>query len=289
MGSNAAIGGAGLYVGMLSASQLTIVNPGEADMHAARVFRLLKSGRSITGVFAGLLLAGGAAAQQYMMPADTPEHIRAAVESDSRPDEDRARDAGRRPAEVLTLAGIEPGDHVIELGSFGNYYTRMLVAAVSPDGQVDMIDLPMSERFGAEGSRALEAMYPNASYTLADYADAAFPQNVDIVFIVNHYHDMQPWGVDTAALNQKVYGALRSGGRYVVIDHKAADGAGWSSAESVHRIGAEVIVEEVTAAGFELDVDSDLLAQPDDDPTSPIFAPGTRGMTDRAVFIFSKP
>jgi predicted methyltransferase len=57
----------------------------------------------------------------------------------------------------------------------------------------------------------------------------------------------------------------------------------------VHRIGAEAIVEEVTAAGFNLEVDSDLLAHPDDDPTTPIFAPETRGRTDRAVFIFSKP
>ncbi len=258
-------------------------------MSAGESVRSVKSKSSVIAVVTGLLLAASTAAQEYMMPADTPAHIRAAVESDSRPDEDRARDAGRRPAEVLALSGIEPGDHVIELGSFGNYYTRMLIAAVGSDGQVDMIDVPMSERFGAEGSRALESMYSNATYTLAEYAEADFPQNVDIVYIVNHYHDMQPWGVDTAALNQKAYAALRSGGRYVVIDHKAADGAGWSSAESVHRIGAEVIIEEVVAAGFELELDSDLLAQPNDDPTTPIFAPGTRGMTDRAVFIFAKP
>ncbi|MGD2167281.1 MAG: SAM-dependent methyltransferase [Gammaproteobacteria bacterium] len=236
-----------------------------------------------------MLLSIGALAQNYVIPADTPAHIRAAVESGSRPAEDRARDAGRRPAEVLALSGIEAGDHVIELGSFGNYYSRMLIDAVGPDGQVDMIDLPMSEQFGAEGSRALVAMHSNASYTLADYADARFPAGVDIVFIVNHYHDMQPWGVDTAVLNEKAFGALRSGGRYVVIDHKAPDGAGWSSAESVHRVGSDVIVEEVTAAGFVLDVDSDLLAHPNDDRTTPIFAPGTRGMTDRAVFVFRKP
>lgn len=224
-----------------------------------------------------------------MVPGDTPAHIRRAVEADSRPAEDRARDAGRHPAEVLTLAGIEPGDHVIELGSFGNYYTRLLIGAVGDDGRVDMIDMPRSEQFGGEGSRALVGMYSNASYTLADYDEAEFPEGVDLVFLVLHYHDLQPWGVDMAALNRKVYAALAPGGRYVVIDHKAEDGSGWRDAESVHRIGAEVIAEEVTAAGFELDVDSDLLANPDDDHSSPIFAPGTRGMTDRALFVFRKP
>jgi predicted methyltransferase len=218
-----------------------------------------------------------------------PDHIRRAVDSDSRPAQDRERDAGRHPAEVLALSGIEPGDHVIELGSFGNYYTRILLEAVGPQGRVDMIDLPRTERFGAEGSRALVDMHSNASYALVDYGEAQFPQNVDLVFIVLHYHDLRPWDVDTVALDRKVFAALKPGGRYIVIDHKAADGAGWGDAESVHRIGAEVIVEEVTAAGFELVVDSDLLANPADDHTSPIFAPGTRGMTDRALFVFRKP
>jgi predicted methyltransferase len=132
-------------------------------------------------------------------------------------------------------------------------------------------------------------MYPNVSYTLADYADASFPQNVDMVFFVNHYHDMGPWGVDTATLNAKVFGALKRGGRYVVIDHKAPDGTGWSTTEATHRIDAQAIVDEVTAAGFELDVNSDLLAHPEDARTTPIFSPDIRGKTDRAVFIFRKP
>jgi len=218
-----------------------------------------------------------------------PDFIRRAVDSDTRPAQDRERDAGRHPAEVLALSGIEPGDHVIELGSFGNYYTRILVGAVGPQGRVDMIDLPRTEPFGGEGSRAFVEMHSNTSYTQVDYADAQFPQNVDIVFIVLHYHDLKPWDVDTVALDRKVFAALKPGGRYVVIDHKAADGSGWSDAESVHRIGAEVIGEEAEAAGFELAVDSDLLANPADDHTSPIFAPGTRGMTDRALFVFRKP
>ncbi|HMB72895.1 MAG TPA: methyltransferase [Gammaproteobacteria bacterium] len=237
----------------------------------------------------GSLLLTGALAQTYSIPADTPAHIRRAVESDSRPAEDRARDAGRRPAEVLTLSGIAPGDHVIELGSFGNYYTRMLIDAVGPDGRVDMIDLPRFEQFGAEGSRALVDMYSNASYSLADYATAEFPQGVDVVFVVLHYHDLQPAGVDMANLNEKLFAALAPGGRYVVVDHKAEDGSGWRDAESVHRVGAQVIVEEVTAAGFELAIDSDLLANPADDHSSAIFAPGTRGQTDRALFVFRKP
>lgn len=237
---------------------------------------------------AGLGITVSAQAQNYVIPAGTPAHIRAAVESASRPAEDRERDTNRRPAEVLALSMIEPGDHVIELGSFGNYYTRMLISAVGSDGQVDMIDMPQSERFGGEGGRAMDEMYANASYTLVDYDVADFPADVDVVYIVNHYHDMRPWEADTGTLNSKVYDALRSGGRYVVIDHKGPDGSGWDAVET-HRIGVEVIVEEVAAAGFELEVDSDLLSHPEDDRMTMIFSPEIRGMTDRAVYVFRKP
>jgi predicted methyltransferase len=54
-------------------------------------------------------------------------------------------------------------------------------------------------------------------------------------------------------------------------------------------MGVETIVEEVTAAGFELALSSDLLANPDDDRTQMVFTPGTRGATDRALFVFRKP
>jgi len=230
-----------------------------------------------------------AAAQDYTVPADTPEHIRRAVESPKRPAEHRERDAARKPAEVLTLAGIEPGDHVIEFASFGQYYTTMLVEVVGPEGRVDMYDLPYTERFAGEASRAFEAEHENAFYHQQDYNDVEFPGNVDAVLNVLYYHDLEPNGIDTAKLNAKLFDALEPGGVYLIIDHKAEDGSGWRDASTIHRMGVETIIDEVTAAGFVLEADSDLLANPDDDRTAMVFSPGTRGATDRAVLLFRKP
>ncbi len=229
----------------------------------------------------------GAAA--YQIPAATPEHIRRAVQSPARTDEHRARDAARKPAEVLTLSGIQPGDHIIELAGFGLYYTTMLTEAVGTEGRVDVYDLPYTERFGGEAARAFIANRPNVTYNLEDYNTVELPQNVDAVFNVLYYHDLVPQEIDTAAFNRKVFDALKPGGIYLVIDHKAEDGSGWRDAATIHRMGVETIVEEVTAAGFELAVDSDLLANPEDDRTQMVFTPGTRGATDRALFVFRKP
>jgi predicted methyltransferase len=215
--------------------------------------------------------------------------IRAAIDSSERSAEMKARDPARMPAEVLALSGVRPGDHVIEIAGFGQYYTTMLSAIVGPEGKVDVFDLPYIEAFGGEAAHAFAASHANTDYNLVDYNQTTFPDDVDVVFNILYYHDLGPQEIDTAAMNAKLFESLKSGGRYLIIDHKAEDGSGWRDAESIHRMGVETIVEEVTAAGFELEVDSDLLANPDDPRTEMVFSPGTRGATDRALFVFRKP
>lgn len=246
--------------------------------------------RKILSVIPAALLAASAAAQEtYEIPDGTPAHIRAAVESPERTDEQRARDPNRKPAEILTMAGIEPGDSVVEIAGFGQYYTTMLAAAVGPEGEIDVYDLPYTEQFGGEGSRAFAAEHPNVTYHQQDYNDAEFPSGVDAVLNILYYHDLQPNDIDTAAMNAKLFEALEPGGVYLIVDHKAEDGSGWRDAATIHRMGIETIREEVTAAGFELARESDILAHPEDDRTRMVFEPGIRGGTDRAVLVFRKP
>jgi len=242
----------------------------------------------------GLMAAFATAAviaQYYMIPADTPANIRRAVESGERADAARARDAGRKPAHVLALSGIAEGDHVAELTSFGQYYTPMLVEAVGPSGMVEMYDLPALAAFQEGGvgraGQAFADARANANYTIVEYNNIMLPAGLDIVFNILSYHDFPAMGVDPATLNAHVFNALAPGGRYVVIDHAAAAGSGWDVAGTIHRIEKSVIIDEVTSAGFELATDSDILAHPEDDHSSMVFA--MRGDTDRSVLVFRKP
>lgn len=237
------------------------------------------------------------AATMQASPAATtsaiPAHILRAVESTDRSEEQMARDPGRKPGEVLALAGLNEGDRVAEITTFGQYYTPILVEAVGPSGHVYMYDMPYLSAFNegtvGEAGQAFADARANAEYHIMDYSDLELPAGLDAVYNVLYYHDLQGVEVDTAALNAKIFAALNPGGKYLIVDHLAEAGSGWRDSTTIHRIGKEVIVEEITAAGFELIVDSDILANPEDDHTAMVFSPGMRGGTDRAVLVFQKP
>jgi predicted methyltransferase len=231
----------------------------------------------------------GAAPAAYVIPGSTPAYIRSAVESPNRSAEQRARDVNRKPAELLTLSGVKPGDRVVEFASFGQYFTTLLASIVGPQGMVYMYDLPYTEKRAGEASRAFVAAHSNTRYELVDYNKLELPQKVDVVFNVLYYHDLSLNEIDTASLNARVFKALKPGGIFFVVDHNAAAGSGRRDTKALHRIDPEVIKQEVTAAGFELVEESKLLAHPEDDHTKMVFAPGMRGLTDQTVFKFRKP
>jgi len=225
----------------------------------------------------------------YNLPAATPGYIRAAIADPARPAEQRARDANRKPAELLMMSRIHPGDNVVEFASFGQYFTTFLSDIVGPKGAVSMYDLPYTEKRSGEASRAFVAAHPNSKYQLVDYNTVELPQKVDEVFMVLYYHDLFINKIDTASLDARIFNALKPGGTFLIVDHNARPGSGTTDTSKLHRIDPAVIRKEVTAAGFKLVKESKLLAHPEDDHTQLVFSPGLRGLTDQTVFVFRKP
>jgi len=225
----------------------------------------------------------------YALPAAAPAYVRAAIESADRSAESKARDANRKPAELLMLSGVKPGDRVIEFAAFGQYMTQMLSDIVGPQGRVYMTDLPYTAARAGVPSGAFVDKHANTQYTLVNYNSVELPQNVDLVFNVLYYHDLFINSIDTAALNAKIFKALKPGGVFFVVDHNAAAGSGTRDVKTLHRVDPAVIRAEVVKAGFKLEEESRLLAYPSDDHTQLVFAPGLRGMTDQTVFKFRKP
>lgn len=219
--------------------------------------------------------------------------IDAILADPSRPQADRDIDATRAPAEVLQFFGIGPGDRVADVLAGGGYYTRILVPLVGPSGRVYAGNNPFFSGFFKEAFDALLAEPAFSSVVRIDgpVDELPLPQDgsLDAVIISQAYHDLVLGDEDRGEMNRRIFRALKPGGIYGIIDHAAAAGTGTSTTESLHRIDKQLIIDEVTAAGFELAAESDVLANPDDDHTTAIFGPEIRGRTDRFVLRFEKP
>ncbi len=102
------------------------------------------------------------------------------------------------------------------------------------------------------------------------------PEPLDLVWISDNYHDLHdPFfaPADLAVINKAVFKALKPGGVYLVLDHRAPAGAGLSDTNTLHRIDPQSVKAEVEAAGFRFVGESDVLHNPDDPLTKAIFDP----------------
>lgn len=225
--------------------------------------------------------------------ADHSAALRAAIENDQRPAEDRARDQDRKPFEVLSFFGITPGMHVADLAGGDGYYTEILVRYLGPEGRVYLQNSPMIiERFLKQALEARMARLEGQNVKRLDteFDDPQLPAGeLDAVMMFLFYHDTYWMGVDRAKMNKAIFDALKPGGVYAIIDHHAPQGSGDKHVQDIHRIEPELVKKDIEAAGFVFEGESDVLRHPEDDRTGNVFAEGLRGKTDQFMLRFRKP
>jgi len=247
--------------------------------------------KSFAPVVVLLALATGAGMAQAQVPAN----ITAALSSPVRPAADTARDAARKPGEILAFAGVKPGDTVVDFIIGGGYFTRILSGAVGEKGVVYAYQpaqfIQYSAKYG-EDLKAVAATVPNARPLDGTLLPLDLPDNLDLVMTVQNYHDLhlKPFPTGTAAgVNAEVFKSLKPGGVFLIVDHAAVAGSGLSAVDSLHRIDVAAVRAEVEAAGFKLESESPLLRDAADTHTINVFDPAIRGKTDQFILKFRKP
>ena len=215
--------------------------------------------------------------------------------ADTRSDEDKARDAGRKPADVLAYLGLKSGDTAADFIASGGWYTEVLSIAVGPDGTVyaqnSEAALALRDRAydKALTARLADDRLANVVRKDEELTALTIPAgSVDVALTGLNFHDVyNAYGPDAAVgFLSAIRSTLKPGGVLGVIDHAGVPGA---DNNELHRIDPALAVASAEAAGFRVDVNSDILASAADDHTKNVFDPAVRGQTDRFILKLTNP
>ncbi len=198
----------------------------------------------------------------------------------SRPEAERKRDAGSKPLQVYAFFGVEEGMTVIDLAPGAGYNTFLLSKIVGDSGRV----IAGPDRRGSVQKRLDEAGEAMANVTVMSDMGSLEPASVDVIVTVRNVHDFENGG-RAGGIYAAALAALRPGGVFGVVDARTPK-EGFD--DSTHRINEQMVIDHITAAGFELVESSDLLANPDDD-FGKYEGMGSRVEVDRMVLKFRKP
>jgi predicted methyltransferase len=244
------------------------------------------------GMLRRAILALLAFASLLMVPApSSAQDYGAIIAAPDRSDADRQADQRRDPVTLLAFTGVKTGMTVLDMGAGGGYSTELMARAVGPSGKVygqDSADASARAKERFEARMKTDAM--KNVVALARPFDDPLPAEVrdlDLITFFFFYHDTTYMAVDRAAMNKKLFAALKPGAFLVIADHSAKAGAGTSVGKTLHRIEESALKSEVEAAGFKVVASGDFLRHPEDPRDEPIFRP--KVPVDEFVLKFQKP
>ncbi len=212
-----------------------------------------------------------------------------------RAQKDITRDAQSRGAEIIELLELKQGMTVIDILGGGGYFSELAAAKIGRNGSVILHN---NQAYMPWVEKELVARLANNRLVNVIRHDRE-TENLDlkkssadaVIFALGYhdlYHQAKDWKVDKEDFLKQVNAALKTGGKFLIIDHSALDGTGIKSAQDLHRIDVNYVKKEMKSKGYKLIKQSDLLANKNDSRTITPFKPEIRRKTDRFILVFEK-
>ena len=220
-----------------------------------------------------------------------------ALSNPQRLTKDLERDQRDKPEAIIALLNIEPGDRVADIFGGSGYYSEIISQVVGPDGEVLLHN---NQAYLEYVSKDMEARFGEREVTGVvrhdrEPADLDLGENtLDAVIIIMSYHDLyyteEGWPpIDRQHFMGQIVTALKPGGRFLVVDHQAAEGAGVTAVQTLHRIEASAAQKDIESMGLMYVGGTEVLRNSKDDHSLHVFDPAIQGKTDRFVQVFEKP
>jgi predicted methyltransferase len=237
----------------------------------------LAAGLSVS--VAAAVAAQAAPGQAAAVPAqaDADAALQQAVAGSWRDADNVLRDRYRHPVETLAFFGVKPGQTVIEITPGGGWYAEILAPLLRDDGHyVAAVVDPMAVKEG--GSRAYQqksksgleakfaaapAQFDKAEVVAYDPNAPVFgaPGSADRVLTFRNVHN---WRSNRQAegMFRGFFAVLKPGGVLGVAEHRANGDVG--DDDKSGYVGQQQVIAMAEAAGFKLDAQSEINANPKD-------------------------
>ena len=251
---------------------------------------IAQSARRLVAAAFGAAACFAACSGPGLAQAQTAPDYAALLAAPDRSDADRQADKRRDPAPFLAFAGVRPGMKVLDMGAGGGYSTELMARAVAPNGTVygqnpaELGDKPKAVFAARMATPAMK----DAVADVAPFDDPVPPGTppLDMITFLFYYHDTAYMNVDRAAMNRKLFAALKPGGILIVADHSALPGQGLTVVKTLHRIEEATERQEIEAAGFHFVAEGNFWRNPADTHDFPSYKPQP---VDNFVLKFQKP
>lgn len=190
--------------------------------------------------------------------------LRAAVEGGTRTAKNRFRDPYRHPAVTLDFWGLRPGMTVVEIDPSGGYWTEILAPYLKATG---------GHYVAAQGGdlTAFKALYADPAIwgdiQVAPFDASSGPVvaagTADMVIVSRNMHDWMwtPGRLDKALSD--IHAALKPGAILAVEEHRADPRPMVAEARDGY-VSTALLTATVEKAGFKLDGNSEINANPKD-------------------------
>lgn len=244
-------------------------------------------------VFLFLLVFAAAAPAKDHAREQTVEKLLAAMNDPGRPEEERAREAQRKPVETLMFFGLSEDMHVIELFPGQGWYTRLLSPVLAENGKLytALRTARMGELLEEVPDFDIISMeartIPTRTYGIYKLKPFDFGvSDIDMILTFRNLHNLTAEG--RSNLFAAVVTALKKGGRMGVVDHTRRHMEP-QNVENRRRVDPVDVIGEANAAGLVLIGHSDLHYMPDDALRFEVGRRSVAGYSDRFTLLFEKP
>jgi len=202
-----------------------------------------------------------------------------ALAGSHRSEANRARDAWRHPKETLAFFGVTPNMHVVEITPGAGWYTEVLAPWLKEHGQLTaaVVDPASSKSEGARNyyTKNNQAFADKLAADAANYgavktvvfsmgkANFGADGSADAVLTFRNVHNWTAAQAD-ADMFRAFHAVLKPGGVLGVVEHRAAPGTSAEASAKSGYIAQEYVVKLATDAGFALEAESEVNANPKD-------------------------